>query len=93
MEFNLPELPISLPVDPKGVLDTDAQTALLGSFNGLNPNATRSLFLADLDFGEQGTLVQWGVVVAAIPEPSIWALMGLGGVAFAGCLLRRRTAE
>ena len=80
-------------INPEDVLDTDAQTALLGSFDGANPNGTWTLFLADLDFGQQGTLVQWGVVLTAIPEPSTWALMALGGFTLGMRFLRRRTAR
>lgn len=77
-------------VDPETVLDTDLPTAMLGSFNGTDPNGAWTLFLADLDFGDQGTLVQWGVIVSAIPEPSTWTLLGLGGFTFGMRLLRRR---
>ena len=80
-------------VDPESVLDSDEQTALLGSFNGTNPNGNWTLFLADLDYGEEGTLVQWGLVISAIPEPSTWTLMGLGGFALAIRLLRRRRSK
>jgi subtilisin-like proprotein convertase family protein len=79
-------------VDPEFVEDTDPQTSLLSSFNGTNPNGTWTLFLADLDFGSQGTLVNWGLVVTAVPEPSAWTLLGLGGFALGMRLLRRRTA-
>jgi len=80
-------------VDPQTVLDTDTQTALLGSFNGTDPNGAWTLFLADLDFGQQGTLVQWGVIVSAIPEPSSLALLGLGGLALGIHRLRRRSSR
>ena len=78
-------------VDPEFVLDSDSQTALLGSFNGTDPNGAWTLFLADLDFGEQGTLVNWGVIVTAAPEPSTWTLLGLGGLTLGMRLLRRRS--
>ena len=80
-------------VNPQTVLDTDAQTALLGSFNGTDPNGPWTLFLADLDFGQQASLVQWSVIVSAIPEPSTWTLMGLGGFALGMRFLRRRTSK
>lgn len=76
-------------IDPQTVLNTDSQTALLGSFNGLNPNGEWTLFLADVDFGQQGTLVNWGVVITAIPEPSTIALCGLGALVLA--MHRRRS--
>ena len=80
-------------VDPQSVLATDEPTALLGSFNGTDPNGSWTLFLADLDFGQQSTLVQWGVIISAVPEPSTLALMGLGGFTLGMRLLRRRTAR
>ncbi len=80
-------------VDPMYVLDTDPQSLALGSFSGTDPNGAWTLFLADLDFGQQGTLVQWGVIVSAIPEPSTWTLMGLGGVALGMRLIRRRASK
>jgi subtilisin-like proprotein convertase family protein len=79
--------------DPRFVMDTDDRTALLGSFGGTDPNGAWTLFLADLDFGEQGTLVQWGLVITAIPEPSSWTLLALGGVAMGARFLRRRRSK
>ena len=76
-------------VNPASVLDTDAQTSLLGAFNGTNPNGDWTLFLADLDFGDQGTLQKWGVIITAVTEPSTWTLMALGGLAFGMRFLRR----
>ena len=74
-------------------MDTDAPTALLGSFNGTNPNGAWTLFLADLDFGEQGTLVQWGVIVTAVPEPSTWTLLGWAGSPWERVSWRRRRSR
>jgi hypothetical protein len=78
-------------VNPQTVLDTDTPTALLGSFNGTDPNGAWTLFLADLDFGQQATLVQWGVIVSAIPEPSAFALIGLAGLVLGLRRLSRRS--
>jgi hypothetical protein len=76
--------------DPAYTLDTDSRTALLDSFNGINPNGEWTLFLSDLDFGEESTLVQWGLVITAIPEPSSGTLSVLGGLAVLAHSLRRR---
>jgi subtilisin-like proprotein convertase family protein len=67
-------------VDPSVVLDTSPVSATLGSFAGTNPNGQWILFLADLDYGEQGTLTTWTLNVTAVPEPSSiqLALVGLG---------------
>ena len=79
-------------VDPAGVLDTDARTALLGSFDGQDPSGQWTLFLADLDYGQQGQLASWGLVVTAVPEPNSMGLMalGLGAMLGLGALLRRK---
>ena len=80
-------------VAPDVVMDTDPQISLLSTFNGTDPNGTWTLFLADLDFGDQRTPTNWGSAVTAIPEPSTWTLLGLGWVAYGMRFLRRRTAR
>jgi subtilisin-like proprotein convertase family protein len=64
--------------DPSLVLDTDQRSAFLSSFVDGDPSGDWTLFLADVDFGDQGTLVSWTLTVTAVPEPSTYALMGLG---------------
>jgi hypothetical protein len=51
-----------------------------GSFNGLNPNGTWTLFLADLSYGETSTLVSWSLDITAVPEPVNVALGIFAGV-------------
>ena len=80
-------------VAPEVGVDTDPQISLLSTSNGTDPNGTWTLFLTDLDFGQQGTLANWRLAVTAIPEPSALALLGLGGAAYGMRLLRRRTAR
>ena len=82
--------PESRDFDPLFSLDMGTQTLLLSPFGGTNLNGDWPLFLADLDFGAQGTVAKWGVIVAAIPEPSTWVLMGLGGIALGMRFMRRR---
>lgn len=68
-------------IDPGLVLNTDPRTALLASFNNLNPNGDWTIFLADLSPGGTSTLVSWGLDVTGVPEPSqiaLWVLGGLG---------------
>lgn len=68
----------------------------LDSFNGLNPNGTWTLFLADLSGGETSTLVSWGLDIEAVPEPTTWALIGFGTIflvsGVARVVRRRRAA-
>jgi len=72
-------------VNPFTAVDTDPRTALLGSFNGLDPNGTWTLFLADLSPLAASTIQSWTVNVGVtVPEPgglSLVALAVLLGVA------------
>ena len=65
-------------VNPAAVNGTELQTSLLSSFNGESINGSWTLFLADLSVGETSTVESWGVQVVTVPEPSTWALMGVG---------------
>ncbi len=49
---------------PAGVLDTDPGTALLSSFNGLDPNGQWILFIADTAAGDLSTLDSWGLQIS-----------------------------
>jgi subtilisin-like proprotein convertase family protein len=63
-------------------------TAGLDSFVGANPNGTWVLFLSDLSGNNVAQLNSWTLNLETVPEPSVWALMALGAVAF--LKLRRR---
>ena len=76
--------------DPGGVNENAERSAMFSSFNGLNPNGTWTLFLADLDFGEQATLIEWSLTITAVPEPATVGLACAGGVML---LLWRRRAR
>ena len=64
---------------PQNVLDSDARTATLASFNGLDPNGSWTLFVADLSPGGSSTVVSWGLEVT-VPEPGTVGLMIAGGL-------------
>lgn len=49
-----------------------------GTFTGLDPNGTWTLFLADRAMGDQSTVTSWNLQVEAVPEPTTWALLGFG---------------
>ena len=67
------------------MLNTSARTAFLSSFNGLDPNGTWTLFIADVSGGDQSTLVSWELDITAVPEPVTVALGIFGGLfAFLG---------
>lgn len=78
--------------DPDLVLDTDPRSAFLSSFIDENPSGEWTLFLSDVDFGEQGTLVSWTLTITAVPEPSTYALafLGLGTIITARRLKRNK---
>jgi subtilisin-like proprotein convertase family protein len=77
-------------IDPRSsgaTFSATSPTALLGSFNGINPNGSWTLFLADLSPGAQTTVTSWGLDITgvSVPEPrsllegSVAALLvGLG---------------
>jgi subtilisin-like proprotein convertase family protein len=72
-------------IDPQSdpsVFDTTQPASLLDSFNGTNPNGTWTLFLTDLSDGGQSTVVNWGLNIEAVPEPSTYALLGIGFALF-----------
>jgi hypothetical protein len=48
----------------------------LDSFNGLDPNGSWTLYIADVASGGGfGTLRSWGLEITAIPEPTPAALL------------------
>jgi hypothetical protein len=48
---------------PTNVLDTDARSAFLGSFNGVDPNGEWVLFVADMEGGDIHFLESWGLEI------------------------------
>jgi subtilisin-like proprotein convertase family protein len=75
-------------VNPATVLDTDLVTAPLSVFNGMDPNGTWTLFVADMSSGGVSVLNGWQLTITQIPEPTIltFTALGLGAV----LLARRR---
>lgn len=64
--------------DPYNTLNTDARTAMLADFIGLDPNGTWKLFVADQSAGETSTLQSWSLTITAVPELSSVMLAALG---------------
>ena len=77
--------------DPALVTVADPIDDGLGNFTGADPTGQWTLFVADLNPGDQSILVSWGVNVDVqpTPEPSTWAMLGMGLVAL-GFSVRRR---
>jgi subtilisin-like proprotein convertase family protein len=65
--------------DPQLVISSDLRTAMLSSFDNLDPNGTWTLFVEDAATGYQSTLVSWSIEIVTVPEPATLALLGLGG--------------
>jgi hypothetical protein len=69
---------------------------VVGTFTGLDPNGTWSLFFADRSQNDQSRVVSWSLQIDAVPEPTTWAMLGFG-VVFGGTGLfrwwRNRTAS
>jgi len=80
-------------VDPMADPATLASTlpsASLNSFDGTDPNGTWTLFLADLSAGGQSTLLGASLDIQIVPEPSAWAMLGMGLAIF---LISRKRAS
>lgn len=75
---------------PASVLETDPALAGLSGFNGMNPNGQWTLFVADLSSGGTSVLNSWGLIITAVPEPSVSALATFGISAFSFLILRGR---
>jgi hypothetical protein len=73
-------------VNPATINGTEPRpsTSLLADFVGLTADGSWTLFLADLSVGEETTVMSWGIEIKAVPEPSTWALLGLGLLGVAG---------
>jgi len=79
------------PLSAGSVFDSASRSSLLNKFNGADPNGTWSLFIADVSPGGEGTLVNWGLSINAVPEPGTGVLI-LSGLA-AICLRATRRRE
>ena len=76
-------------VNPFGALDTDPRNALLGGFNGLDPNGTWTLFFADVSPLAASTIQSWSVNIGTtVPEPDSAAIVLLGGLTLLGRIRR-----
>lgn len=78
------------PLSARAAFDT-ADRLTFASFNGLNPNGTWTLFIADLSPGAQSQFVSWELSITAVPEPVDLALGFLAGTVLAASLARKRS--
>jgi hypothetical protein len=73
------------PLSSGAIFDSTSAAAMMSSFNGLNGNGNWTLFIADVSGGDQSTLAEWTLNIAAVPEPASLvegavAVLFLGGV-------------
>jgi subtilisin-like proprotein convertase family protein len=70
-------------VSPFTAVDFDPRTALLSSFNNLDPNGGWTLFFADVSPLAVSTIQSWSVnvgVAMPVPEPGSLSLLGVAAV-------------
>ena len=84
-------------VNPNSAVDTSPRGAFLTSFNGLDPNGTWTLYIADLSAVGNGTFTGWGLEITGmvVPEPGsgLLALLAAGACGVAVPAWRRRAAR
>jgi subtilisin-like proprotein convertase family protein len=68
------------PLSSPGSFNADGTVTLAGSFAGMNPNGTWTMFFADLSAGDTSTLKGWSLDITAVPEPVNVALAIFGGL-------------
>jgi hypothetical protein len=76
--------------DTSLVLDTDPRYAVVSPYIGPNPNGQWTLFLSDVEIGQEATLEKLGLVISAVPEPATGTFLLLGALALG---LRRSRAH
>ena len=83
------------PIAPQTAFTSGLTGGDFTSFNGLNPNGTWTLFLADTSGGNLNSLTTWSLDVTAVPEPITVALGifgGLFGIVQGARFIRRRSS-
>jgi subtilisin-like proprotein convertase family protein len=65
-------------VNPLTTVNTDPRAALLGNFNGLDPNGNWTLFFADVSPLATSTIQSWSVNIGVtVPEPGSMSILAL----------------
>ena len=82
-------------IDPQGApstFDSSSSRLSFASYNGMNPNGTWTLFIADLSAGGQSQLTGWSLdlTASAVPEPANAALAIFAGLFLVVTLARNQ---
>lgn len=64
--------------------DWQAQASLASTFFNMGVAGTWTLVLGDMAEGDQSTVVNWGLMIESVPEPSTLGLIGLGVLLLGG---------
>ena len=83
-------------VNPAVSLDTSPRTTSLEPLGRMDPNGSWTLFLADMEAGGTGKLVEWevrGTPRGGIPEPGSTALLAVGAFVLGWVRYRRGTTR
>jgi subtilisin-like proprotein convertase family protein len=74
------------PLSSPATFSSTSPSTPLSSFDGLNPNGTWTLFIADVSPGFQSTITGWDLDIAAVPEPRSLVEGGIAAL-FLGVLI------
>jgi hypothetical protein len=80
-------------LNPSTSLPVSDSRVDFSAFNGLNPNGTWTLLLADLSSGQQSQMVSWSLGITAVPEPVNVGLGIFAGAFLVVTLVRSRQAR
>ena len=78
--------------DPETVGTGAPRITSLAAFNGMDPNGTWTLFVADLGAGGLARIESWGLEFTVVPEPELGAAATAAALLLAALLRRRRQA-
>jgi hypothetical protein len=78
------------PLGSPSTFDSTSGLQTLDSYNGMSPDGTWTLFIADLSAGGgQSQVISYELDITTVPEPVNIALAGFGGLFAIGGLLRK----
>ena len=67
----------------------DGSTSFGDTFHGMDPNGIWTLFFADRAGGDNATIMAFSVNIAAVPEPTTWAMVVFAAIILGAHLSRK----